>query len=105
MYFLKYITIFCILSTLTPVDAYATDEFPAKLLQNVECLKSHGLVQGTVTDVKRGEAHFAPYFRETSIGARMPSIYYNKDLVEGRLGVSPDIIKTCNPAAILRKMD
>jgi hypothetical protein len=81
------------------------EQFPEKLQKDIDCLKRHGLVQGTVTDVMRGEAHFAPYFRETNIGARLPSIKFNKDFVEGRLQVSPDIIKTCNPNTTLRKMD
>jgi hypothetical protein len=87
------------------ISVNAQDVFPDKMIKDIECLKSHGLIQGTLTDVIRGEAHFAPYFRETGIGARVPSIRYNKDFVEGRLKVSPDIIKICIPNATLRKVD
>ena len=94
-----------IILVITSISAIAQKSFPEKLLRDVECLKRNGLIQGTVTDVRRGDAHFAPYFRETRIGGRSPSIRYNRDFVEGRLNISPDIIKKCNPNTTLRKLD
>ncbi len=85
------------------VVAFADDQFPPKMLTDIECLKQHGLKQGTVTDVLQGSAHFAPYFRETSIGARVPLIKFNKDFVEGRLPKSPSIIKECNPNLTIQR--
>jgi hypothetical protein len=101
----KYMSLGFAAATFSSILVNAQEVFPEKMLRNAECLKSYGLTQGTVTDVIRGEAHFALYFRETGIGARVPSIRYNTDFVEGRLKVSPDIIKTCNPNAVLRKVD
>ncbi len=83
--------------------AWAAEVYPPRMLRDIECLKNHGLIEGTVTQVRQGEAHFAPYFRETAIGARVPSILYNSDFVEGQLKVSPDIITICVPGAVLRK--
>lgn len=103
MKFAKSLSLACMVATFGPILALAANHFPEEMLRDIECLKRHGLIQGTVTDVRSGEAHFAPYFRETSIGARRPTMKYNKDFVEGRLKVSPDIIKICRPGATLRK--
>jgi hypothetical protein len=84
-------------------DALAREQWPKKMLRDMECLKRHGLIQGTVADVLRGEAHFAPYYREAAIG-RIPSIRYNGLFVEGKLKASPDIIKICIPNADLHKV-
>jgi hypothetical protein len=87
-----------------PPVAYAEDQWPEKMLRVMECLKQHGLIQGTVDQVIRGDAHFAPYMRETAIGAPAPSIRYNGAFVEGKAPLSPDIIKICIPNAVLRKL-
>lgn len=84
--------------------ALAQERWPEKMLRDMECLKQHGLIQGTVSDVRRGDAHFAPYFRETAVG-RVPSIRYNGLFVEGKAKLSPDIIKICVPNADLRKIN
>lgn len=84
--------------------AIAQRQFPSKMLNHIECLKRHGLLQGTVTDVRNGDAHFAPYFRVGRIGAKIPAMKYNKDFVEGRLIKSPEIIKVCNPNTTLHKV-
>jgi hypothetical protein len=86
-------------------SAQAQDQWPEKMLRDMECLKRHGLIQGTVTEVLRGEAHFAPYFRELAIGGKAPSIRYNGPFIEGKTRLSPDIIKICIPNATLRKID
>jgi hypothetical protein len=75
------------------------------MVRNMECLKQHGAIQGTVTDVIRGEAHFAPYNREIAIGGHIPSIRYNAQFVEGQTKLSPDIIKICHPNVDLRKIN
>lgn len=105
MRYAKYVNLGFAAALFSSTLVNAQEAFPEKMLKDAECLKSHGLTQGTVTDVLRGEAHFALYFRETGIGARVPSIRYNSDFVEGRLKVSPDIIKTCIPNAVLRKVN
>jgi hypothetical protein len=84
-------------------DAQAQERWPEGIVKNIECLKRHGLIQGTVADVLRGNAHFAPYYREAPIG-RIPSIRYNGLFVEGKTKASPDIIKICNPNADLHKI-
>jgi hypothetical protein len=97
----RVLTIACAVATFSP--ALAQDQWPPKLLSDMECLKRHGLIQGTLTEVRRGEAHFAPYFRETAIGGRSPTIRYNGAFVAGRTKASPDIIKTCIPNATLNR--
>jgi hypothetical protein len=93
-----------LISFATPFAVEAQDQWPDKMLREMECLKQHGLIQGTVEQVIRGDAHFAPYYRLTAIGVRMPSIRYNGAFVEGRTNLSPDIIKICVPNAQLRKI-
>ncbi|HUI97456.1 MAG TPA: hypothetical protein VLX44_17000 [Xanthobacteraceae bacterium] len=89
---------------LSAVEGQAQDQWPETLVRQMECLKQHGLIQGTVTDVIRGDAHFAPYMRPTAIGGAVPAIRFNGQFVEGRTNLSPDIIKICNPNAELRKI-
>jgi hypothetical protein len=95
----------CVFVTASSLDAVAQDRWPDSIVRNMECLKQHGAIQGTVTDVIRGEAHFAPYYRETAIGGRVPSIRYNSQFVEGQTRLSPDIIKICNPNVELRRLN
>jgi hypothetical protein len=90
-------------TTLTPKMGIAQEQWPPQMLQQMECLKRHGLIQGTVTDMRRGDAHFAPDMRETTIGGRSPTIRYNGQFVEGKTNLSPDIIKLCSPNTTLRK--
>jgi hypothetical protein len=83
--------------------AQAQEQWPEKMVRDMECLKRHGLIQGTVADVLRSEAHFAPYYRETAIG-RVPSIRYSGLFIEGKAEASPDIIKICIPNADIHKV-
>jgi hypothetical protein len=85
--------------------AQAQDQWPENMLRDMECLKRHGLIQGTITEVLRGEAHFAPYLRELAIGGKAPSIRYSGPFIEGKTRLSPDIIKICIPNATLRKIN
>jgi hypothetical protein len=89
---------------LVTVPVCSQEQWPEKMLKDMECLKEHGLIQGTVDQVVRGEAHFAPYMRPTTIGTLAPSIRYNGQFVEGKAPVSPDIIKLCIPNAVLQKI-
>lgn len=84
---------------------YAAEQFPEKMLRDMECLRNLGLIQGTVSQVLQGEAHFAPWYRETAIGARVPEIRYNGAFIEGKAKLSPDLIKQCIPNLTLRKIN
>ena len=101
----QHLSIFCFVGLLTAVNATAQAPWPEKMLRDMECLKMHGLIQGTVTDVIRGDAHFAPWYRPLAIGGTTPSIRYNGAFVEGRTNLSPDIIKICIPSTDLRKVN
>src|ERR1700674_2447210 len=70
----KFLIISCLVGVFNPLGAAAEAPWPEKMVQNMECLKRHGLIQGTVTDVLRGDAHFAPYDRPLAIGRTAPSI-------------------------------
>jgi hypothetical protein len=98
-----YILASLILFYITP--CCSEEQWPDKMLRDMDCLRQHGLVQGTVAEVLRGDAHFAPYYRESKIGIRVPSIRYNGQFVEGKTNLSPDIVKICIPNAILQKID
>jgi hypothetical protein len=87
------------------VSGYAEDQWPEKMKRDMECLKEHGLIQGTVREVISGDAHFAPYYRDTAIGGRIPSIRYNGQFIEGKTNLSPDIIKLCVPNTVLMKIE
>jgi hypothetical protein len=100
----NFIRLICLLVVSGPLPSLAQDQWPEKMQREMECLKQHGLIQGTVTEVIHGDAHFAPYYRETAIGGRLPSIRYNGQFVEGKTKLSPDIIKICNPNAELHKL-
>ena len=91
------------LLTFAPSLATAEDQLPPKLLRDIECFKSHGLIQGTVTEAMRGDAHFAVYFKETKIGGRSPGVRFNGAFIEGRTKISPDVVKQCNPNITLEK--
>ena len=80
----------------------AQETWPDKMLRDMECLKHLGLIQGTVVDVQRGDAHFAPYWRQTVVG-KTASIRWNGDFVEGRGKISINVVRNCIPHATFQK--
>jgi hypothetical protein len=83
-------------------SAYAED-IPPKMLNDIECFKRHGLIQGTVDEAMRGDAHFAVFFQDTKIGGRRATLRFNGAFIEGKTKISPEIVKTCNPNLTLKK--
>lgn len=84
--------------------AFSQDRsLPPRMLQDIECFKRHGLIQGTVSEAMRGDAHFAVFFHETRIGAPRPTIRFNGAFMEGRAKISPNVVKDCNPNISLEK--
>lgn len=83
--------------------AFSQDRLPPRMVQDIECFKRLGLIQGTVTEVMRGDAHFAVFFKDLKIGGKGPTIRFNGAFVEGRTSISPTVVKECNPNVALEK--
>ena len=86
------------------ISAHAEEAWPEKMVKEMECLKQHGLIQGSVADVLNGDAHFAPYYKPLAIGGNSASIRWNGQFIEGKTNLSPEIIKMCMPNATFYKI-
>ena len=85
-------------------SANAEEPWPEKMIKDMECLRTAGLIQGSVADVQNGDAHFAPYHKPLAIGGEGAAIRWNGKFIEGKTNLSPDIIKKCMPDAVFNKI-
>lgn len=83
--------------------ALAQGDLSPRMAQDIECFKRHGLIQGTPTEMNRGDAHFAVLMVDTAIGFKKPIVRFNGAFIEGKAKLSPEILKQCNPNINLEK--